>query len=418
MFTLNQPGRRRLLMPMFMACAIGALMPGAGRAAETAGEDWPQFRGPRLDNVSRETAWKSTFSPAGAKTAWSAQVGKGFSSIAIANGRAYTMGNSGGKESVFCFEVDSGKQVWQHTYPGDLIDNLHEGGPCSTPLVHDGKVYTLGKEGQLFCLAADSGKVVWQANVQKLIKVQLPQWGFTSSMFVDGDDLVLQAGSVVKINKTTGELTWQSNPPREPAYGSVQPITVGEQKLYATLNTFGVIVVDGKGFEVASFHWKTSFDTNATTPVVQGDKLFVSTGYDKGCVLLQLKGHELAAVYRNKKMRNHINNSVLYQGALFGFDGNSHRSELVDLACIDFATGEERWRHNGLGCGSLIVAGDKLVMLSDAGELAIAEAKTDKYTELSRGKVLDGRCWTVPTLSHGRLYARNADGKLVCVDLR
>ncbi len=146
--------------------------------------------------------------------------------------------------------------------------------------------------------------------------------------------------------------------------------------------------------------------------------LFISTGYNKGCALLKLADGELDLVYQNKKMRNHMNNCVLFNGCLYGFDGNSHNARLVNLVCMDCATGAVKWTYNGLGCGSLMLAADKLLVLSDEGELITALASPEGFWPLAHAQVLEGKCWTVPALSHGRIYCRNAAGDLECLDVR
>ena len=126
----------------------------------------------------------------------------------------------------------------------------------------------------------------------------------------------------------------------------------------------------------------------------------------------------LQLAYQHKKMRNHMNNCVLYDGYLYGFDGNSQNRRLVNLVCMEHATGKIRWSHNGLGCGSLTLADRKLLILSDEGELLTAVATPEEFKLLAHAQVLDGKCWTVPVLSHGRIYCRDAVGDLVCVDVR
>jgi outer membrane protein assembly factor BamB len=122
-------------------------------------------------------------------------------------------------------------------------------------------------------------------------------------------------------------------------------------------------------------------------------------------------------IYQNREMRNHFNNSILWNGFLYGFDGNSNLGRVVQLTCLNFETGEVAWKQRGLGCGSLMVADGKLLILSDDGQLVLAEGTPDEFREVTRSPLLQGRCWTVPVLLDGRVYARNATGTLVCVQL-
>ena len=133
--------------------------------------------------------------------------------------------------------------------------------------------------------------------------------------------------------------------------------------------------------------------------------------------MLRLVGDSLERVWENKSLSNHMASSILWKGHLYGFDGNSHRARSVSLVCLDAATGEERWRERGLGCGSLMLADETLIVLSDQGELVFAPASPQAFTPVARGDALDGKCWTVPVLVRGRIYCRNADGRLVCVNV-
>jgi outer membrane protein assembly factor BamB len=378
--------------------------------------DWPQWLGPQRTGIAADAPWQ--WPAGGPKIAWRAKIGIGFSSMAVAGGRVVAMGNQGGQEVVACYQADSGKRLWEHRYPAALVDNLHEGGPCSTPTIHQDRVYVVGKEGLLHCLNMADGSVAWRIDLRRELGVRTPEWGFCSSPVIHERMLILQAGPTAAFDKADGKLIWKSTDAK-PGYSTPAVFELGGRPLLATLNSSHLLVLDlTDGKELAGASWKTSFDTNSTTPIVIGDTIFVSTGYDKGCALFRFESGQLTTIYRNKSMRNHMNNSILLDGHLYGFDGNSHRAELVDLVCLEAATGTAKWRQNGLGCGSLLISDGKLLLLSDEGTLAAAQASPAGYKELGQARVLEGRCWTMPALADGRAYCRNADGDLVCVDLR
>jgi len=380
--------------------------------------DWPVWRGPRGDGISREKDWKSTWPDAGPGQLWNQQIGIGFSSISVSSSRAFTMGWADGKDTVFCLDAAKGDVLWKHSYPCLLVDNLHEGGPAATPTVDGNRVYTVSKEGHLFCLDADKGTVVWSAELQKLLEVKMPEWGFSCSPLVRGELLLLEAGRTAAFDKRTGQLVWKTNLYR-PGYGSAVAMQVAGEAAIAVLNNDCLLVVREKdGQEIAQTPWETQYVTTSTTPIPIGNTIFVSTGYRQGCALFELKGGKLEALYQNKNMANHMNNCVLFEGCLYGFSGNSHDRRRVDLVCLDAKSGEVKWKQGGLGCGSLMLADGRLIALSDEGSLVIAKATSESFQELGRAAILDGRCWTVPVLANGRIYARNAAGKLVCVDVR
>jgi hypothetical protein len=136
-----------------------------------------------------------------------------------------------------------------------------------------------------------------------------------------------------------------------------------------------------------------------------------------GCGLFRLQDGELIEIYSNREMRNHFNNSILLDGYLYGFDGNSNLGRVVQLTCMKYDTGEVMWQHRGLGCGSLMIANGRLIVLGEKGDLVVAKATPAGYQELARSPFLEGRCWTVPVLLNGHVYGRNAAGKLVCARL-
>lgn len=379
--------------------------------------EWPQWLGPAGNGVTEAGDAKLAFGDDGVDTLWRKKIGLGFASMAVADGRVYAMGAKNGSETLYCFDAESGKEHWTFSYPGKLVNSMHEGGPSSTPAVAGGRVYIVGKEGQVHCLDAAKGGVVWKANLKTLTGERTPKWGFSSSAVVDGDRVYIQSGATVALDATSGDKVWISKK-RKPSYATPAIFERSGKTLIATLSSDGLAIVDaGGGNEIAFHRWETQYDTNATTPLIMGDRIFVSTGYNKGCTMLGFDGKSLSPMYRSKSMSNHMNNSVPHGDQLYGFDGNSHQRQRVELRCIDAATGKVRWSQAGLGCGSLILAGDTLVILSDQGELVTAKATPDGFKPLGRAQVLGGKCWTHPVLADGRLFARNARGDLVAIDM-
>ena len=165
-----------------------------------------------------------------------------------------------------------------------------------------------------------------------------------------------------------------------------------------------------------SLRWLTRYGVNAADPVLSGDQVFLSSGYNKGCTLLQLGDGAPKEIWRNKNMRNQFNSSVLLDGFLYGIDGDT--TGTATLRCVELKTGKVRWSQEGVGSGSLMAADGKLIVLSERGELMVGPASPKGFTPSAQAKVLDGKCWTVPVLANGRIYCRNAAGDLVCVDVR
>jgi outer membrane protein assembly factor BamB len=382
--------------------------------------DWPGWLGPDGTGVSRESGWKNNLE----EQAWKAKVGVGFSTVSVADGRLYTMGHdgrkSGGKETVYCLDAKTGKPIWTHSYPAPLIDYLHEGGPCATPTVDGSIVYALSKHGVLHAFKTEDGTVLWKKEMMKEAGMRKPpEWGFAASPYLVGDMLLIEAGATFALNKKTGETKWESRPYRA-AYGSPTSFKEGKYELIAVLKTDGLVIFDSANGKTLAFEkWETSYRTNSTTPVVKGDKIFISTGYKRGCALFKWGKGKLSKIYENRNLSTHMNNAIPVGDFLYGFDGNVHMAGPKDFVCIRFSTGEVQWRSKdaGLMVGSLIVAGDRIIALGQRGELAIAQVDPKKFSPVAREQVIGGRCWTSPVLANGLLYLRNARGDLICLDL-
>lgn len=394
-------------------------------AVTAAAADWLQWRGPSENGISAE---RLPAKPDFTETLWRTKVGIGFSSVSVAGGKVFTMGHSGAKdggdETVWCLDAATGREVWKHTYPAPLIDRFYEGGPGATPTVRGDRVFTYSKHGRLHCYEAATGKVVWQRDMMVEAGLDaLPEWGFACSPYLLGDDtLLIEAGATFALDPATGNVRWRSGR-FTPAYGTPKAFESGGRKLIAVMKTEGLVVLDAAGGKtVATVPWKTSFDTTATTPIIHDGLIFISTGYDRGGALFELAGGGLKKRYEHKAMCNHMNNSVLLDGHLYGFDGTAHRGRPTEFVCLEFATGKEKWRvpsNVGLGCGSVMATADgTLLILSERGELLTAPATPTGFKSTARHQVLGGRCWTVPVLADGKVYCRNARGDLVCVKVK
>lgn len=394
-----------------------ALALAAAAAAPARADDWPHWRGPQRNGVSAETGWLDRW-PGGPPIAWTAEVGTGFSSFAVAGGRAYTLGHDDGKDRVFCLDAETGRVLWSHAYPSDLDPtNNFEGGPTATPAVDGDRVYTLSRWGDVFAFEAARGKVVWSKNVQKETGAPVPSWGFSGSPLVLDDLLVLNLGAAgAALDKATGRLLWKSAA-EEAGYSTPFPLKRGEERLVLLGSGTAYLAVDPRtGREAWSVRWLTEYGVNAADPVADGDRLFLSSGYGKGAALLKLGAGGPEVVWQNKSMRNQMNPSVLLDGHLYGVDGNT--TDRAKLKCLELATGQEKWAETGIGNGSVAVAGGRLIVLSDRGELMVAPATPDGFAPTARARVLEGKCWTVPVLAHGRIYCRSARGDVACVDAR
>jgi outer membrane protein assembly factor BamB len=398
---------------VYVLSALAVVM-GIGPAA--FGADWPCYRGPDHNGISKEIDWSSGWDKAGPKVLWKASVGIGFSAAAVADGRVYTMGNSGkgtNLDTVYCFDAASGKELWKHSYSCPLQPKYYVGGTLSTPTVDAGKVYTLSKMGDFFCLDAKTGKVLWQKQLNKELGFELPEWHFSSSALILGDRLFLNMGTGgLALNKDTGDIVWQSGKGKC-GYATPVPFTMDGQAGLALFGEVTVVAVNpADGKPLWQYPWKTNPEVNAADPIVAGNQVFVASGYNRGCGLIEIAGGQAKKVWENKVMAMQINSPILRDGYVYGFD------EAV-FKCLKLQDGSEQWQDKSLGKGSLMMSADgRLILMSDKGELVVAKADPQKFDVLARAQVLSkGLCWTSPVLANGRIYARNADGDFACVDV-
>ncbi|HMJ64236.1 MAG TPA: PQQ-binding-like beta-propeller repeat protein [Candidatus Binatia bacterium] len=377
--------------------------------------DWYRWRGPDLNGISKETGWATAWQKEGPKQLWKASVGLGFSSMVVSQGRIYTLGNNDDRDTVYCFDAASGQEVWKHSYHEPLDAHYYEGGTSSTPTVDGDTVFTISRKGNLFSFEASGGKVRWIKNIAKEFDLTVPEWGFAGSPFIHGELLILNAGTHgIALKKKTGEIAWSTGKDAC-GYSTPLPFTSHETKALAIFgsNTIAAVEIEN-GKVVWTFPWKTQYDINAADPIISGDKMFISSGYRTGGALLKFNG-EPTVLWKSQNMHNQLNACVLINGYLYGPSGQSGYTG--DLRCVDFNTGDVKWKETSAGLGALMAADGKLIVLSEKGELIIAEATPNAFKPLARAQVLGGKCWTTPVISNGRIYCRNSQGNLVCVDV-
>jgi outer membrane protein assembly factor BamB len=371
--------------------------------------NWPQWRGPNRDGISKETGLLKQWPAEGPSLVWKASgAGRGFSSFSVANGKLYTMGLRGEREFVIAFDVATGKEAWA-TPNGSAFRNDRGDGPRGTPTVDGDRLYALGGSGDLSAFDARTGKVIWTKNILREFDGQNITWGISESPLIVGDKLLVNPGgrgaSIVALNKSDGSVIWKSQSDRA-GYSSAIPVQVngGTQVVFFTSQrAVGLDLKDGK--LLWEYAKPSNNVANAATPIARGNRVFISSDYGTGGGVVEIKPDNTAQeVWFSKDMRNHHSSSVLVGDYLYGFSS-------AILTAMKFDTGEIAWRDRSVGKGSLVYADGRLYCFSERGVVGLVEATPTGYVERGRFRIQAGdiETWTHPVVAGGRLYLRDQD---------
>jgi outer membrane protein assembly factor BamB len=396
---------------------------------QLSAQEWPRWRGARLDGVSTETGLLNPWPKDGPRQIWEAPLGGGFSTVSVSGGRVVTQTKDGDHEVVVALDAVTGKELWRHRYHADYgaYATFSGGprptsrtGPRATPTIDGDRVYAMGATGTLVALDVTTGRQIWQrqmlkpasseppANRSAFPPAEVPMHGVTSSPLVVGDRLYVAPGgqsgkTLAALNKADGAVIWEA---LDDPVGHASPIVAdigGSPQLVFLTGIAAVGLAPQDGRLLWRYPWRTQFELNIATPIVADGQVFISSNYGKGGALLRPTDQtEPAKVWESLSMQNHFSTSVLYDGFLYGFS-------TTRLRCVDFRTGETRWDRIGFGIGSVIVADGNLIVLGEYGQLALAKATPEGYTEISRTQLFDDETltWTVPVVSGGRLFVRH-----------
>jgi outer membrane protein assembly factor BamB len=396
---------------------------GGGRDAAKEGADkskprsapavpayWTEFRGPNRDGIYAERPLLEAWPAGGLKPLWRQPAGGGYASFAVAGGVAFTIEQRRASEVVAAYDLLTGREMWTDSWPANFQESMGGDGPRSTPTWHEGRLYALGAEGEFRCLEAATGKVLWRTNILQDAGAANLMWGMAASpLIVDEKVIVLPGGpnaSAVAYHKLTGKPVWKSQSDKQ-AYTSPMVVTLAGQRqllVVSASRVMGLTVEDGK--LLWEFPWTTEYDINASQPILlDGDHFFISAGYGHGAALVKVTrdGEKFRAepVWKNIEMKNRFSSAVLRDGAIYGFDEGI-------FACIDAKTGQRRWKGGRYGYGQVLLSGDRLIVLTEQGYLALVRATPERFEELARFSAIEGKTWNVPAISDGILLVRNA----------
>jgi outer membrane protein assembly factor BamB len=387
--------------------------------------DWPQWRGPARNGISSEPISRH-WAAEGPKVRWAAWVGTGFSGVAVAQGRAYTLGNTNTEDTVWCFDARAGDVLWKQRYTAQLSPQWYEGGPGATPTVVGDHVFTISKWGDVFCFDAKTGSIAWQRDLRQQ-GIKPNRWGFAGSPLVWRDRVIFNAGSAgTALDRATGRVVW-SNGTNTTGYASPVLFPSGQEELVLIFGADHLVALDPQtGAERWRYPWKTDWDTNNSDPIVDDDRIFLSS-FSRGCSLLSLRHGVPEPVYDSKAICNNLSPGVLLGSFYYVFSGEAKKE--TQLRCFDLSSGQVKWATPEPAFGSLLVANGTLVVLTEKGELLLygntrqaggaklIRAEPIRPEPICHAKILNGTCWTPPSLANGLLYVRSAKGEVRCLDV-
>ena len=392
-----------------------------------AADDWPEFRGPNRDGISKETGLLKEWPAGGPMLVWKVNgLGDGYSGVSVVGERIFSAGERADASFVVALNRADGKQVWTAKLgKSGPVGNPKFDGPRSTPTVDGTLIFELGQWGELVCLEATTGKEVWRKDLVKDFGGTLPSWGYAESPLVDGDKVVVtpggEKGTVVALDKKTGAVLWQSKEWTEPAhYSSLVPVDYGGVRQYVQLtpaSVAGVAAADGK------LLWRAGRKGSVAvipTPIFEDGLAYVTSGYGAGCSLFKVSAtggkFTTEQVYANKVMANHHGGVIKVGDFVYGF------SDSKGWTCQDFKSGQAKWQENKLGKGSIAFADGRFYLRqeSGAGTVALIEATPDGYKETGRfdqPERSSKNSWPHPVIAGGKLYLRDQD-LLLCYDIK
>lgn len=424
---MMQPSRRsdnhpRSSMPAEFrstCCWVVGLLALTGTAS--AG-DWPQWRGPNGDGFAVDEDLADTWPETGPPVLWTREIGQGYSAFVVADGRAYTQSQTLYEQRLLCLDAETGEELWSHRYGWPFDGGGLYPGPRATPTVAEGRVYFAAPNGEVGCVDALTGAALWSSNPKDQHRGRGTDFGVSASPVVWRGLLLLPVGgpeaSLVALDALTGELVWKCGElPASYATPIVAPY--GSHWIVVAPLENSLLCADAEtGRKLWELDLSQGYDEHSAAPLYREPELMLAGPFRSGARCLRLfpeaepPGCRTERVWESLKFSNDIASSVLVGEHVYGFDLKDAQSRLNrpsrgEFRCLNWSDGRVLWSASEPGHANIIVANGKLLLFNDRGELRLAEASAEGYTEFGATTVFtDEICWTPPALSEGRVFLR------------
>jgi outer membrane protein assembly factor BamB len=415
-------------MPVVRRALIVVLL-AAG--ASVAAADWPQLLGPARNGVYTgplATSWPT----GGPRKVWQKRVGQGFAGPVVVGDRLILFHRVANEETVDALDTKTGEVRWHYAYPTSYRDDFgFDEGPRAVPVVVNNRIYTFGAEGQLNALDLATGRRIWNVDTKSRFNVRKGFFGAAGSPLVEDGRVLANVGGmdgtkgagIVAFNADTGAVVWTATN-HEASYSSPVGATFGGKRTAVFFTRQGLIGLEpatGSVLFQRSWRSRTSASVNAASPLIVGDLIFVSATYETGAAVVRVQGSELKELWSSDEaLSNHYATSVYYDGNLYGFHGRQEYNPSFRAVALN--TGKVLWSEDRFRAGTVTLAGDKLLIMRETGELVLAAASPQAFKPLARAQILPATVRANIALSDGFMYVRNGDTRdsdtLVCLDLR
>ena len=385
--------------------------------------DWPQYLGPSRNGVYVGPPLNEKWPSTGPRVLWRKSIGQGFSGPVVAGARLILFHRLDDREIVESFDALTGAPQWRHAYPTTYRDDFgFDEGPRAVPVVADGIVYTYGAEGKLHAVALATGKPIWSVDAMRQFEVDKGFFGAAGSPLVEAGKVIANVGGrkagIVAFDAKTGKVVWTATTDGA-SYSSGVAATILGRRYVIFLTRAGLAGLDPANGQVRfqrPWRARQAASVNAATPLVAGDRIFVSAEYGPGAGVLRFDGMKLADVWlSDDALSNHYATSVLHEGVLYGFHGRQEFGP--QFRAVDLQTGKVLWSTERFGAGSVTLAGNRLVIVRESGALLLAAASPKSFQQLATAQILPATVRAYPAVADGVLYVRN-DDTLIALDLR